>query len=261
MGLTDRLLALAGVLPPFVLLWLAESFERRVREPTQGYRYRVLAASALSSVPVVWIERLLTKLLGGGAEPQATLVEAFVLSATVEELAKFACLVLLTRGALAPRTRYGAFLYALHAAMGFALVENVLAMLRVPDLIAFSTRFYLRAYLTVPMHLLAGGALGYLWARRHFDGRRVGLPGGIAIAIAIHGVYNACVLAVERLPDEAHLAQTASATVAFAIPLFGLVLLRLMAGELRAIDARAIPARPGRRAADGSADQAINSER
>ena len=261
MALIDRLLALAGVIPPFVLLWLVESFERRVREPTQGFRYRVMVASGLSSVPVVWAERLLTAVLGGAPEPTATLVEAWVLSATVEELAKVACLVALTSGALAPRTRYGAFLYALHAAMGFALVENVLAMLRVPDLIAFSTRFYLRAYLTVPMHLLAGGVLGYLWARRSFDGHRIGLPGGIAIAIAIHGAYNACLLGVERLPDDAYLAQTACATLAFAIPLFGLVLLRLLAGELRAVDARTMPPRPGRRAADGSADQASSSER
>ena len=42
-----------------MLLWLAETFERRVREPTQGWRYRVMAAAGLVSVPVVWTERLL----------------------------------------------------------------------------------------------------------------------------------------------------------------------------------------------------------
>ena len=238
MTLFQRLLALAGVIPPFVLLWFAESFERRVREPTRGWRYRVMFAAGLASTPVVWTERWLTLVLGDAAEPRATLIEAFVLSAAVEELAKVACVLLLTRGLLAPGTRYGAFLYGLHAAMGFALVENVLAMLRAPDLIAFSTRFYLRAYLAVPMHLLAGGVLGYVWARRRFDRGPLGLLGGLAIAIAIHGTYNACVLGVERLPDDAVTAQTVCASIAFAIPLVGIPLLRLLAGKLRRDDAR-----------------------
>jgi len=238
MTLYHRLLALAGVIPPFVLLWLAESFERRVREPTRGWRYRVMVAAGLASIAVVWTERELSLVLGHAPEPHATLIEAFVLSAAVEELAKVACVLVLTRGVLGPGTRYGAFLYGLHAAMGFALVENVLAMLRVTDLIAFSTRFYLRAYLAVPMHLLTGGVLGYLWARRRFDRGPIGLLGGLAIAIAIHGTYNACVLGVERLPDDAVTAQTVCASIAFAIPLLGIPLLRVLAGKLRHDDAR-----------------------
>ncbi len=236
MSLVDRLLAITGIIPPFLLLWYAENFERRVREPTRGYRYRVLACTGLATIPIAWIEHSVAKLLVFAREPQATLFESFVLAACVEETAKFTCLYLLTRHVLAPKTRYGAFLYALHAAMGFALVENVIAMLKTPDMVAFSTRYFLRAYMTVPMHLLAGGVVGYVWARRRFDRGAVGLAGGTAIAIAIHGTFNSCLLAVERLPEPFEALRIACAVLAMSIPLGGVVVLRLLGGALRSAD-------------------------
>lgn len=249
MSLTDRLLALTGIIPPFLLLWYAERFERRVREPTRGFRYRVLCGAGLATIPIAWTQHLIARLLGTAPEPIATCFEAFVLAASIEETAKFACLMLLTRGSLAPKTRYGAFLYALHAAMGFALVENVIAMLKTPDLFAFSARFFLRAYMTVPMHLLAGGVLGYLWARRRFDRGPIGLAGGTGIAIAIHGAFNASLLGVERLPAEYEQLRVACAVLALAIPLCGVLVLRLLAGRLRALDSAqfAAEAENGRR--------------
>jgi RsiW-degrading membrane proteinase PrsW (M82 family) len=238
MSIYDRLLAITAIIPPFVLLWYAESFERRVKEPTQSWRYRVFVCAGLATVPIAWIERAVSPLVGSASEPVATLLESFVVAAAIEETGKFTCLLLLTRGALGPRTRYGAFLYALHASMGFALVENVIAMLKTPDLIAFSTRFFLRAYMTVPMHLVAGGTLGYLWAKRRFDAGALGIAGGTALAIAIHGTFNTMLLAIERLPAASETLQLACATVAITIPLAGLVMLRLFAGRLRDLDRR-----------------------
>jgi RsiW-degrading membrane proteinase PrsW (M82 family) len=246
MSLVDRLLAITGIIPPFLLLWYAENFERRVQEPTRGYRYRVLACTGLATIPIAWVEHAVAKLLAFAPEPQATLFESFVLAATVEETAKFTCLYLLTRGLLAPKTRYGAFLYALHAAMGFALVENVIAMLKAPDMVAFSTRYFLRAYMTVPMHLLAGGVLGYVWARRRFDRGVIGLAGGTAFAIVIHGTFNSCLLAVERLPDAFEGLRIACAAVAMLIPLGGIVVLRVLGGALRNADRARAEAEPER---------------
>jgi RsiW-degrading membrane proteinase PrsW (M82 family) len=234
--LFDRLLAVTGIIPPFVLLWYAERFERRIREPTRGWRYRIVAASGLISVPIAWVERVLGQQLEATPQPLATLFDSFVNAALVEELGKLACLLLLTRGLLAPRTRYGAFVYALHASMGFALVENVLAMLKVPDLVTFSTRFFLRAYMTVPMHLVAGGILGYLWSRNVFDRARAGLKTGLLVAVLVHGSFNAALLAVEALPPDRDVLRVACAVLAMAIPLVGTLVLRLLAGHLRGLD-------------------------
>ena len=232
----DRLAALAGALPPFLLLWYAEHFERRIKEPHKAWRYRVMAAAGLGSVPMAWAEHHVSQIIAGSGEPERTLCEAFLVAAAVEETGKVACLYLLTRLSLAPRTRYGGFLYALHAATGFAIVENVMMMIDVPNLTAYTVRFVLRAYMASPMHLLAGGVVGYLWARRRFDGGAIGLSGGLGFAIVIHGSYNALLLAVERLPASYSETVIACAASAIALPLLGIALLRVLAGRLRAAD-------------------------
>jgi RsiW-degrading membrane proteinase PrsW (M82 family) len=232
----DRIAALLGAVPPFLLLWYAERFERRVKEPHRRWRYRVLAATGLASVPMAWAEHSVSAIIAGAPEPQRTLFESYILAASIEETGKVFCLYLLTRWSLAPRTRYGGFLYALHAATGFAIVENVLMMLDVPNLAVFTIRFVLRAYMASPMHLLAGGVVGYVWARRRFDDGAIGLSGGLGIAILIHGSYNALLLGVERLPASSSTLVIVCAIVAIAVPLAGIAVLRAMAGRLRADD-------------------------
>ena len=234
----DRLAALLGALPPFLMLWYAERFERRVREPHAEWRYRILAAAGLASVPMAWAEHAVALVIADAGEPVRTLSEAYLVAAAIEETGKVLCLYLLTRSFLAPRTRYGGFLYALHAATGFAVVENVMMMLDVPDLTVFTVRFVLRAYMASPMHLLAGGVVGYLWARRRFDDGKIGLSGGLGFAIVIHGSYNALLLAVERLPASRSDVIAVCAVLAIAVPLGGVVLLRYLAGRLREDDAR-----------------------
>ncbi len=248
MSILDRVLPLLGVLPPFLLLWWAETFERRVQEPHPDWRYRVLAAGGFVTVPVLIVERMLSRVLVTTAEPLHTLFDAFVIAGAVEETGKALCIALLTRGMLAPRTRYGAFLYALHASMGFAVVENVVALLRTPDLETLTQRFVLRAYLAVPMHLATGGILGFLWARRRFDRGPLGLLAGLALAVFLHGGFDALLYAVDRLPDSADLERSICASIAFVLPSIGVLVLLYFAHRLRALDRADETMRPrGRR--------------
>ncbi len=230
--------AFLGVLPPFLMLWYAESFERRVREPQRDFRYRVLVAVAVASVPIGWFEHALGAVAASVAEPRRSLLEAFVVAAATEESGKVLCLYVLTRLSLAPGTRYGAFLYALHAAAGFALIENVVALWDAPGFASLSVRFVLRGYMASPMHLFAGGVVGYLWARKRFDKGVIGLPGGLALAVLIHGGYNTMLYGVERLPMTRSGLIVACAVGAMLVPLLGVVVLRLLAGILRRDDAR-----------------------
>jgi protease PrsW len=232
----DRLLALLGVVPPFLFLWWVERFERRVLEPAPAWRYRVLAAGGFVSIPVLIIGRLLAGVLHYLEEPLASLYEAFIIAGLVEEAAKASCIALLARGALAPRTRYGALLYALHASMGFAVVENVIALLSTPDLESLTQRFVLRAYLAVPMHLATGGVFGYLIARKRFDRGALGWPAGLALAIFVHGAFDGLLYAIDRLPDEAETAQLVCGYIAFLLPVLGVSMLATFAHRLRALD-------------------------
>lgn len=233
-----RLIAAIGVLPAFLLLWYAERFERRVREPLPRGRYRILLASGFAALPIGWIEHQLALPGAHLAEPHRSLYESFVVAAMTEEVVKFACLWLLTRGALRPGTRYGAFLYALHAAMGFAAVENVIALLGAPGIAEMTGTLILRGYLAVPTHLFAGGLVGYFWARRRFDAGGLRLPAGIGLAILVHGAYNAMVSAVEHLPQGGGFDDmlNAYAASALAIPLVGFFVLHVLAHQLRQRD-------------------------
>lgn len=233
---SDRFLALLGVIPPFLFLWWVERLERRVLEPAPAWRYRVLAAGGFVSIPVLLIGRLIANVLRYLQEPLASLYEAFIIAGLLEETAKAACIFLLTRGALAPRTRYGALLYALHASMGFAVVENVIALLSTADLESLTQRFVLRAYLAVPMHLATGGIFGYLIARRRFDGGALGWYAGLALAIFVHGTFDAVLYAIDRLPEGTETLQMVCAFVAFLFPLVGVVTLGYFARRLRALD-------------------------
>jgi RsiW-degrading membrane proteinase PrsW (M82 family) len=246
----DRLPALIGALPPFLMLWYAERLERRVREPHVRLRYRILAAVGLASVPMAWMEQWVALVIAQAPEPERTLSEAFLVAAAIEETGKVACIYILTRSWLAPGTRYGGFLYALHAAAGFAIVENVMMMIGVPNLTVFGVRFVLRAYMASPMHLFAGGVVGYFWARRRFDRGALGLSGGLGCAILIHGTYNALLLGVERFPEGYELWVVVCAIGAIALPLSGLIVLRVLAAKLRDDDAR-----------DGRAPFAVSPDR
>jgi RsiW-degrading membrane proteinase PrsW (M82 family) len=253
--LADRVLALVGVIPPFLLLWWAERFERRVEEPAPDWRYRVLVAGGFASIPVLLAGRMLGRVMAAASEPIRTLFDAFVIAGALEESLKVACVLLLTRGSLAPRTRYGAFLYALHASMGFAVVENVIALLSTPDLETFTQRFVLRAYLAVPMHLAAGSFMGYAWARRLFDGYVVGWPGGLALAILLHGTFDALLLGLDRLPEAEDLWRSICASSALVLPLLGMTTLFYLAHRLRRLDRRQEQERPrGRRSEAGTLD-------
>jgi RsiW-degrading membrane proteinase PrsW (M82 family) len=217
---------------------MAERFERRVREPTLRWRYRILVATGLASIPIGMAEHALAGFESYLHEPLTALYDSFIVAASCEEVGKFSCLWLLTRHKLAPGSRYGAFLYALHAAMGFAIVENVVAMLTTANLIDFTVRFMLRAYLSVPVHLFAGGIVGYFWALRRFDRGSIGIAGGLGLAILIHGSYDSMLYAIEHLPngyDEMIVPYAACATT---IPLVGVVILWLAGRRLTELDRR-----------------------
>jgi len=235
-SLFDRLLSLLGVLPPFLFLWWLERLERRVLEPAPAWRYRVLAAGGFSAVPVLIVGLGLAQVERHIGEPLRSLYDALIVASLNEESFKALCIALLTGGALAPRTRYGAFLYALHASAGFAVVENVIALLSTPDLESLTRRFLLRAFLAVPMHLLTGGVLGFILARRQFDRGALGWPAGLALAVLLHGTFDALLYAIDLLPEEAEAARIACGMLVIMLPLAGVPTLKYFAHRLRALD-------------------------
>jgi RsiW-degrading membrane proteinase PrsW (M82 family) len=60
----------------------------------------------------------------------------------------------------------------------------------------FVVMFIARAILTVPMHAFSASMMGYYAAKRRFDGTGPGIVGGFALAVFLHGGFDASVFAM-----------------------------------------------------------------
>jgi RsiW-degrading membrane proteinase PrsW (M82 family) len=182
-------LALSGVLPALLLMALVERLDARRPEPRALLR-RVALWGALSTVPAVAVETALGA-LGPTAGVEHALYAAFVVAALTEETVKALVLYRFVWREPAFDERLDGIVYATRAGLGFAMVENVLYLFDTTSGADFLSVFVMRAVFAVPGHAISAGFMGYWAARRRFDGVGPGLAGGLAVAIALHGAYDA----------------------------------------------------------------------
>src|SRR5207248_9591971 len=157
-------------------------------EPPGALR-RMALAGALAVVPVGLVEVVVN-----AAHPSETTVfgaffAGFVVAGLVEESAKAACLRLVAWRRPEFDERLDAMVYAAWAGLGFALVENV-GYLATASHGEYAGMFVMRALVSVPLHASAAAITGYYAARRRFDGVGPGLPGGLALAVLLHGTFD-----------------------------------------------------------------------
>ena len=99
--------------------------------------------------------------------------------------------------------RLDGIVYATRAGLGFALVENVMALSASGSTLGFLGTFVLRAFFSVPCHAIAAGFIGDLAARRRFDGTGPGLLGGFLVAVLLHGSFDVALNGLEVTPQRA----------------------------------------------------------
>jgi protease PrsW len=199
--------ALSGVIPAIVAMWIVDRLDAKRPEPARTRRLVVLAGM-LSVIPALVLEILLSNVVGARIEPQLTYqgasFQAFVVAAGVEE----ACKVLVVYWVVWRRPefdeRMDGIVYACRAGLGFALVENVMYLLQQPSLSGQLIVWIMRAFLAVPGHALWTGMIGAVAARRRFEGRGMGLVGGYLLAVAFHGAYDLSVFLQQPLHLEGH---------------------------------------------------------
>ncbi len=183
------LAAIAGTLPALVLMAYVDRLDAKRPEPRRQLR-RVAVAGALATPLVFFAEKHVVPLFNE-ASVMGALGLAFIATALLEESAKALSLYLAVWRHPAFDERLDGIVYATRAGLGFALVENVGYLLGTREAVSFWLVFFLRALLSVPSHAIDAGFMGYFAARRRFDGKGPGLGGGLALAIAWHGTYNA----------------------------------------------------------------------
>jgi RsiW-degrading membrane proteinase PrsW (M82 family) len=244
---TQHYVALSGVIPALVAMWIVDRLDAKRPEPPRTRRL-VVFFGMLSVIPALVLEVVLSSLVGEQLEPQLTYqgssFQAFVVAAAVEE----ACKILVVYWVVWKRPefdeRMDGIVYASRAGLGFALVENVMYLLQQQSLQGQIIVWVERALLAVPGHAMWTGMIGAQAARRRFDGKGLGLVGGYLLAVAFHGAYDLSVFVQQPLHLEGHEAiGHALLAVPVALTVLAFLVLRAMARTaLRLDDAAAVHA-------------------
>ena len=204
---THTYVALSGVIPALVAMWLIDRLDAKRPEPF-SLRLRVSIFGALSVIPAIILELTLSSTVGTHVGPEFTYqgasFHAFVVAGAVEE----ACKILMVYWMVWRRPefdeRMDGIVYAARAGLGFALVENVMYLFSQDTLNGQLQLWIMRAVLAVPGHAMWTGMIGALAARKRFDGRGLGLVGGYLLAVAFHGAYDCSVFLASPLKFEGH---------------------------------------------------------
>ena len=153
--------------PSLFLLTFFYLKDRYEREPLQHILmafglglYAMIAGHGMASTAESWVSR--DWLLMGG-EP-AKLVDAFILSGFIEELAKWVVLVAAVYHWDEFDEPLDGVVYGVAVALGFATLENMLFVTRLGLGVAWQ-----RAVFAVPAHALFGATMGYYAGRAKFD--------------------------------------------------------------------------------------------
>ena len=188
MGLVTLVVAAAPSLFLLTFFYLKDRYER---EPLQHILmafglglYAMIAAQGMAATAEGWLDPVW---LRTGGEP-ARLVDAFLLSGFVEELAKWVVLMAAIYHWDEFDEPMDGVVYGVAVALGFATLENFLYVTRLGLSVA-----WLRALFAVPAHALFGATMGYYAGRTKFDrGRRLGVDQLLCLAapVGFHGLYD-----------------------------------------------------------------------
>jgi RsiW-degrading membrane proteinase PrsW (M82 family) len=190
---TQTWVALSGVIPALILMWIVDRADAKRPEPRRTRRL-VVFVGMLSVIPALILEVVISGQTAATIEPQITFqgssFQAYVVAAAIEE----ACKILVVYWVVWRRPefdeRMDGIVYASRAGLGFALVENVIYLLQQPSLGGQVVVWVARALLAVPGHAMWTGMIGAMAARRRFDRKGLGLLGGYLLAVAFHGTYD-----------------------------------------------------------------------
>lgn len=217
-------LALTGAIPALIAMWVFDHMDRHRPEPRWTLR-KVALAGALSVIPIALLQLVIKSPIDGSYEAAA--YNGFVVAAMTEEAGKMLCVYWFVWHKPEFDERLDGIVYAARAGLGFALVENVLYLMNAAGTGEFWFLWGARALLAVPGHAIWAGLMGYYVAIRRFDGVGWGFLGGYAVAVLLHGLYDAALFSAPSLvADFGEAAQVAVLGIPIAIILFGGLALR-----------------------------------
>jgi len=192
---------IVGVAP--CLLWLLfYLFQDHHPEPKREI-LSVFFLGAAMTVPAIWMEKFLIDSFNGfGLPALATILLIDIVAvALVEEFFKYAA-VWIKEQEINQNYQLDEpvdfVIYMVVAALGFAMVENLLFLLR-PDISPLFARSLVRSLTAILLHTLTSGILGYYMAMTfcHRERKLSLLATGFIIISFLHGLYNFSIMKSE----------------------------------------------------------------
>ena len=236
-GTAQLQIALSGVIPALLAMWLVDRLDAKRPEPPRLRRLVALAGMA-SVIPALILELVLqaftSSSIGSGLTYEGASFNSFLVAAGIEEACKIMVIYWVVWRRPEFDERMDGIIYACRAGLGFALVENVMYLLSEETVSGQLTVWVLRALLAVPGHALWTGMIGYCAARRRFDRMGLGLLGGYLLAVSFHGLYDLSLFVQQPLRLEGH---EDAAKVLLAVPV---ALTVLAFGTVRAMARNAL---------------------
>ena len=175
----------ATVIPPLAFIGALDRFDRFKKEPRR-LLIKLLLMGMVSAVAAILIELVLEPMIAWLPSGIAVPAEAFIGVAVPEEGVKLAAMVLVVRYRKEFDEVLDGALYGVTAAMGFALLENILYVIGSDDAMATAL---LRGFTAIPLHALAGGFIGLAIGRYRIENRG-SVGSGFLLAVLFHGAYD-----------------------------------------------------------------------
>ena len=190
-------LIVLGVLPS--ILWLSIYLREDEHPEPSRLILRMFFFGAISAPLAAISELLLIQGLEALSLPSwiAQIILFVVIIGIVEEFWKYLSVKITEEPFRSFDEPTDAMIYLIVAALGFAAVENVLAIFGL-QAVGISSAFEvttLRFLSATLLHVLASAILGYFLAKKHFFFKKWQTRIGLMVAGTLHGLYNLLTLA------------------------------------------------------------------
>lgn len=175
-----------SVAPIVIILFYIYLRDKYEKEPFR-LLLLALAAGCIITLPVIFVERLLSAPTGNIHGMAAAAYEAVVVAGLTEELFKFIAFILLFWNNKQFNETFDGIVYATYISLGFALVENILYVAGQGIEVGF-----IRAFTAVPAHALFGVIMGYQFglARFYPSERSLRIILALLLPVILHGIYD-----------------------------------------------------------------------
>lgn len=194
-----KFLLLLAVAPGAYIVFHVYRQDKIEKEPGKLIR-KLLIAGMISVIPAIILELACSALFGISDDGASSLfliaIDAFIVTALVEEGLKYVTLKKLTWDVPDFDYTFDAIVYSVSVSMGFAIIENIAYVLS-----NGLGNALLRAVISVPGHAVFAVYMGYYYGRAKFcdiDGetgeKKKLLKKSLWVPVLLHGFFDFCLM-------------------------------------------------------------------